>query len=118
MVIRVNSSPEAVTMRSTVLTVEKDRVDAGNHRELEGLVRGALAAGAHDVVLDLGSVTFADSSALAALVRSRKRVLERQGRFILCGLREPVRHLLELTRLYQAFEVFPDAKAATEALGG
>ncbi len=67
------------------------------------------------VVVDLGGVSFIDSSGLSALVLGMKRCRERDGDLRLCRLQTPVRMIFELTRLHQAFEIHGDEGAAVRA---
>jgi anti-sigma B factor antagonist len=75
-----------------------------------------LESGARTIILDLSDVTFVDSSALAVIVRGMKRCRERSGDLILCGLRQPVRIIFELTRMDRAFRIYDSAEAARQAL--
>ena len=67
------------------------------------------------IVVDLGGVSFIDSSGLSALVLGMKRCRERGGDLRLCRLQTPVRMIFELTRLHQAFEIHGDEGAAVRA---
>jgi len=60
-----------------------------------------------NVVIDLTGVSFIDSTALAIMVQGIKRAREKKGDIRLCGLQQPVRMVLELTRLDKVFEIFP-----------
>jgi anti-sigma B factor antagonist len=73
------------------------------------------ATGRHParVVVDLSQVEFLDSTGLSVLVESKRRALENDGDLLLCGLRQPVRMVFELTRLDRFFEIF---RLETEAL--
>lgn len=64
------------------------------------------------LVVDLSTVTFIDSTALAALVRGMKNCRQKGGDLRLCGLQQPVRIIFELTRLDRAFEMFANEDAA------
>ncbi len=68
-----------------------------------------------NIVVDLSAVHFIDSTALAILVQGMKQARERSGDIRLCGLQQPVRMVLELTRLDKVFEIFPNKN---EALSG
>lgn len=77
----------------------------------------ALAAALDDpavagtVTLDLGDVTFIDSSALVVLVTSGRGLADRGGRLRIGTRSEVVAKVLEITRLDQeseAFDVLPD----------
>ncbi len=68
-----------------------------------------------NIVVDLSAVHFIDSTALAILVQGMKQAREKSGDIRLCGLQQPVRMVLELTRLDKVFEIFP---SKNEALSG
>ena len=58
------------------------------------------------VVVNLGGVSFMDSTALAALVQGMKRCRQAGGDLRLCNLQQPVRIIFELTRLDKAFDIY------------
>jgi anti-sigma B factor antagonist len=64
------------------------------------------------VVVDLSAVGFVDTSGLAALVQGMKHCREREGDLRLAAPRDPVRIILELTRLDRAMRVYPNLEAA------
>ena len=68
--------------------------------------------GRPDVVLDLRQVTFMDCGGLAALVRVRKRVLDRGGRLGIVSDSPAVLRLLRLTRMTRAFALHDDLASA------
>lgn len=61
-----------------------------------------LLAGGRDIDLDLSAVGFVDSSALAELVRARKRARSAGGDTRVVRVSDPVRVILELTGLTEA----------------
>ncbi len=65
--------------------------------------------GQEKVVVNLSNVPYVDSSGIASLVEGLQEARKRNGRFVLVGLNEGPRHVLELTRLLSVFEI-----AATE----
>lgn len=67
------------------------------------------------LVVDLSDVLFLDSIGLSTLVRSMKRSRLAEGDLFLCGLQQPVRMILELTRLDSAFEIFNSEEEAVQA---
>ena len=75
----------------------------------------ATAASPANIVVDLSDVHFIDSTALATLVQGIKRARQHQGDIRLSGLRQPVRMVLELTRLDKVFEIYGTKEAAIEA---
>ena len=58
---------------------------------------------------------YIDSAGLAALIGEMQEVEGYGGKFLLAGLQETVREVLESSRLDQIFQIFPDADAALAA---
>jgi anti-sigma B factor antagonist len=58
-----------------------------------------------NLLVDLGEVTFIDSSGLAALVRARILAEKRGGSLALTGPDQAISDLLRLTKLDQFFEI-------------
>jgi anti-sigma B factor antagonist len=59
------------------------------------------------VIVNLKDVHYIDSSGIASLVEGLQEAKKIKARFILVGLNEAPRHVLELTRLLNVFEVAP-----------
>jgi anti-sigma B factor antagonist len=68
--------------------------------------------------VDLEGVTFIDSTALATLVQGLNRCRKLNGDLHLCGLRQQVYMIFELTRLDKAFNIFVDENHAIQAITG
>jgi len=103
---RVGDGPIAVV----VVTVH-GFVDAGSVGQLREHLDELLRQGAHRFVIDLTDVPFMDSSGLATLVQTFKRVRIGEGDVRLAGLQDEVRRVFELVRLNRVFDLFPDASA-------
>ena len=71
-----------------------------------------IAAKEPKVVVDLGGVSYIDSSGLAVFIEAMQRVQTYGGTFALCGLRESVQHIFSVARLDQVFRIFPDSASA------
>jgi anti-sigma B factor antagonist len=71
----------------------------------EALQEASSLAPAH-IVVNLGGVSFMDSTALATLVQGMKRCRQAGGDLRLCNLQQPVRIIFELTRLDKAFDIY------------
>ncbi len=65
-----------------------------------------------NIVIDMSEVQFIDSTALAILVQGMRRSRERNGDIYLCSLQQPVRMVLELTRLDKVFEIYSNEAEA------
>ncbi|MDT8345181.1 MAG: STAS domain-containing protein [Thermohalobaculum sp.] len=102
---------------SLVMTLAETRLDhviATDFRE--HVLRRAAAEGAVEVVIDLATVQFMDSSGLGALVGIRKR-LGWGTRIVLAGLRSPVHRVFQLARMTEVFTFHTSAEAAAGIAG-
>ena len=66
--------------------------------------------------VDLTDVTYIDSSGLATLIEGMQRIHAYGGKLALFGIRQNVINIFQIARLDQVFRIFPDRKAADEAL--
>ena len=67
------------------------------------------------LVVDLSRVTYIDSSGLTVLVNATRDVEDYGGIFMLAGVREEVRPILETARLENYFLIFPSVDEALAA---
>jgi anti-sigma B factor antagonist len=65
--------------------------------------------------VDLSGVTYIDSSGLAVLINGARDVEDYGGIFMLAGVREDVRPILETARLENYFLIFPSVDEALAA---
>lgn len=68
------------------------------------------------VIFDLKNLELIDSAALSVLIHIRKRIAETKGSFELAEVGEPVRKLLEITRLHRVFKIHPSVESALRSL--
>ena len=81
------------------------RFDAHEADGFRTAIDPSLDADVPHIDVDLSDVEFIDSTALAELVRVMKRCRERTGDLRLVAPSDPVRVILELTRLDAAFTI-------------
>ena len=74
--------------------------------------------GALVIVVDLGAVTFLDSSALGALVGVFRRLRERNGQLRIVQPRTAAARIFELTGLDAVLDLYPDREDALSAANG
>ena len=94
------------------IVVQEERMDAHNSGSLKEEMLKLFDEGKCNLVIDLSSVRFVDSSGLGALVSGFKNASARTGNLKLCGLQPQVKSMFELTRLHRVFEIFPGAEEA------
>ncbi len=75
-------------------------------------IRALLSKGQKKVLLNLGDVSYIDSSGIGELVSAFTSVTNQGGRLKLLNLTKRVRDLLQITKLYTVFEVFDDEASA------
>ncbi len=68
------------------------------------------------VVLDLGKVSWVDSTGLGELIASLSSLKKSDGNMVLCNIQSPVQSLLKMTNLTQIFDTFETAEEAVGAL--
>ena len=96
----------------TILDVSGD-IDLYNSPEIrKTLLEALLVKGAKRVVVNLKEVRYIDSSGVASLVEGLKKARELNLRFILFGLSNAAREVLELSRLIKVFEVYATEEEA------
>ena len=94
------------------ISIEEERMDAHNSGDLKEQMLQLFDEGKCNLMIDLSSVRFIDSSGLGALVSGFKNASAREGSLKLCCLQPQVRSMFELTRLHRVFEIFPTQEEA------
>jgi|APFre7841882590_1041340.scaffolds.fasta_scaffold02689_3 anti-sigma B factor antagonist len=79
-------------------------------------LKAAIEQGSGKLILDLGGVSFMDSSGLSVLISAFKAAQAKGGKVALLNLTPAVRSLIELTRLQQVFAIYDDEAIAIARL--
>jgi anti-anti-sigma factor len=105
---------ETAERRASVVSVAGD-IDYSNSGELHAAINEALTK-AHlaRLVVDLEGVAHIDSSGLGTLLDGLREAQHKNVRFVLCGLENSLRRVLERTRLSTLFEIRPTRQAALQ----
>ena len=82
---------------------------------LRETVRDLISKGQKNTLLNLGDVTYIDSSGIGELVSSYTSVSNQGGKLKLLNLQKKVHDLLQITKLYTVFEVHTDEAAAVRS---
>ena len=97
-----------------MISVMEHRIDAAVARAFKEAMRDMIEDGPPVVILDLGQVTFIDSSGLGAVVATLKLLLPDRS-LTLAGLTPSVDRVFRLTRMDSVFPLFPTLDAALAA---
>lgn len=81
-------------------------------------IRELLAKGHRKILLNLGDVSYIDSSGIGELVSGYTSVTNQGGQLKLLNLTKRVKDLLQITKLYTVFDVYDDEAAAVRSFGG
>ena len=79
---------------------------------LRDSIREAVAKGNKKILVNLGEVSYIDSSGIGELVSAFTTVTNQGGVLKLLGLTKRVKDLLQITKLYTVFEVFDNETSA------
>ena len=82
---------------------------------LRDTVRELLSKGQKKILLNLGEVTYIDSSGIGELVSAFTTVRNQGGELKLLNLTKKVHDLLQITKLYTVFDVRDDEASAVKA---
>lgn len=82
---------------------------------LREVLRTLLETNQLNILLNLGEVSYIDSSGLGELVSAFTRVNDQGGQIKLLNLTKRVSGLLQITKLYTVFDVFDDEARATRS---
>ena len=100
----------------SIVLIPGKALDASNSKDFKAGIAPLLTPGAK-IVLDLGNLDFVDSSGLGAMVSSLRQISGVGGDLKLCGLKKPVRALIELVRMHRVFEIYNTRDEALAAFG-
>jgi anti-sigma B factor antagonist len=79
------------------------------------VIRDLVTKGNKKVLLNLGEVSYIDSSGIGELVSGFTTVTNSGGQLKLVGLSKRVKDLLQITKLYTVFEAFDDETEAVRS---
>jgi anti-anti-sigma factor len=86
------------------------RLDSANAKALEGALLAPVQAGEKLVVLDLSALDYISSAGLRVVLIAAKQQKAKQGRFALCGLRDEIREVFEISGFAKILDIRPTRK--------
>lgn len=75
-------------------------------------VREQMSQGNHKIILNLGDVSYIDHSGIGELISAFTSIEEAGGRLKLLRLTKRLKDLLQITKLYNVFEVYEEEEIA------
>jgi len=98
-----------------LLTLETEHLDALNSEEIKKLLING-SVGAEKVVLNMGKITFVDSSGLGVILTVFRHIKENNGKMIICSVKESVKVLFKLVRLSHMIEIVDSESEALDQI--
>jgi len=96
----------------TILDIHGKITIGEGSAEIRNKVRDLLQAGRKKILLNLGDVSYVDSSGIGELVSSYTTVTNQGGDLKLLNLTKKLRELLAITKLLTVFDTFDDEDKA------
>ncbi len=98
-----------------ILALKTDRLDSKVAPDLKSqIILLANSSDQNDLIVDLESVNFADSSGLSALLMAHRMYRDSDRTLVLCGLQERISKLLEISQLDDIFVTSKNRDGALE----
>ena len=94
---------------------EPVQVEVNNVERFRAEFERSLEEGDRDVVLDASRVEFFDSAGMGSLLTLQKRIAERKGKLVICGLNRSVAEVFQMVGFDMIFATFPDAEQAARS---
>jgi anti-sigma B factor antagonist len=91
-------------------------VDMSNSPIVRETLIGLIGEKVPAIVVDLGEVSYMDSSGIATLVEGLQETMAYGGKFRIAALTPKVMQVFELARLTDVFDIFADVGEAKEGL--
>jgi len=114
----VSMKASARQVESVTIVDLSGRIKLGEgSSELRSIVKDLLAKGQKNILLNLGDISYIDSSGVGELVSAFTSVRNQGGELKLLHLTKKVHDLLQITKLYTVFDVKDDEAEAIRAFG-
>ena len=101
----------------SIVRVTEARVMYPMLGDFSGAVSALVAAGRHNIVIDLTPVTYIDSAAIGCLMDLYRQVSSNGGRLKLSGVQKRVETMLTLTGAQNFIEIHADEPTAVKSFG-
>lgn len=89
----------------TIVQSNVDKLDASNAPELKAQFLHLNKGGVNEIILDLTATRYCDSSGLSAVLVANRLCKDTNGTFVLCGLQDNVRKMIEIAQLDRVLNI-------------
>ena len=102
--------------RVTILALTMDDINMYQTEEFKKAFTALLDEGKTNIVLDLSDTSFISTIVIASFVFMLKRAKEAGGNLVICGVKDKVKEVLNITNLDRMFDMFDDRQKAISEL--
>ena len=96
----------------TVVDIDASNVDFRNTEAIKSSVASLVSQGEKNIILNLGKVSFMDSSGLSVILFCKRTCDEAGGQFGIYGLQSYVNNLVNLTNLNKTISIYQNEAEA------
>ena len=100
----------------SVITSTCERLNAVNAPDLKTELITLNKNNVNNIIIDLTSVKYSDSSGLSAILTANRLCKDASGKFILCGLHPTVQKLIEIAQLHRVLSISENVQEAEKQL--
>lgn len=93
------------------------RLDSSATAELEAKVLESLDGGAKHLLLDFSQLEYINSAGLRVLVMSYQRLNPQGGRILICGVRDYIAEIFDISGYNRIFSMHADTDSALREIG-
>ena len=88
------------------------RIDGANAAEFEEAIRTAIEESDRAVIMDFEKLTYISSAGLRATLITAKSLVNRNAKFALCSLPDPIREVFTISGFDKVIDIHPSKAAA------
>lgn len=103
------------TKGNVVVIKPEGRLDASTTTSVKNRIDAVIDDKVRYLVIDMGGISFIDSSGLGTLVASLRTINKAGGDMKISSLQDQVRSVIELTRLHHLFEIYDECELAVNS---
>ena len=100
----------------SLVSLEEEKLDASVAPELKSELITMHAEGTRNLILDMGTVKYTDSSGLSALLVGNRIFREDGGAFVMAALNDHVLKLLKISQLDSVLSIVPTTEEAVDTV--
>lgn len=102
--------------RYTLVTSNVDKLDTTCAPELKSELVYLNKTNVRNVIIDLSTTRYCDSSGLSALLVANRLCKSVNGSLVVCGLQEPAQKLVQISQLESVLSITPTSAEAVDLL--